>query len=219
MNSKQYGVTKRFCNTCLGETDHKVLEMREERSDDDECLDIVWINTYQLLKCCGCGTICFGLEEYCSEAVTETDPGTRLTRYPPPTKRQMPKWTVQLPPALRSLVAEVYSACAFDACSLAAMGIRAIIDEVANDKVTDLGSFKKKLAALTDGEFLSSYQTIVIDAAFDAGSASMHRAYRPSPEVLEQLLDIMEHLLQGTYVLRDVAEKLKKTTPPRPAKP
>lgn len=219
MNSKQDGITKRFCNTCLGERNHKVIATREKRFEPDECPDIVWIDTYQLLECCGCETICFGLEEFCSEAVTETDPGTRVTRYPPPTKRRMPKWTEQLPSALRNLLAEVYSACAFDARSLATMGIRAIIEEVANDKVTDLGSFKKKLDALTDGEFLSSYQTDVIQAAFDIGSASMHRAYHPSHEVLEQLLDIVEHLLQGTYVLRAVAETLRKATPKRPAKP
>lgn len=215
MNSKQYSVTRRFCNTCLGDRNHNVLATREKRIEDDKYPDIVCIDTFQLLECCGCDTICFGLEEFFSEAVTEDDPGTRVSRYPPPTKRRVPEWSRELPKRFRDLLAEVYSACAFDARTLAAMGIRALIDEVANDKVGDIGCFKKKLDALTAGEFLSSYQTEVIDAAFDVGSASMHRAFCPSSDVLTKLLDIVEHLLQGTYVLRDVAAELKKATPKR----
>ena len=216
MNSKQYPVTRRFCNTCLGETNHNVLATREKRTEAEKCPDIVWIDTYQLLECRGCEAVCFGLEEFFSEAVAEDDPGTRVSRYPPPTKRRLPEWSNELPETFRDLLAEVYSACAFDARTLAAMGIRALIDGVANDKVGDNGNFKKKLELLTAGEFLSSYQTEVIDAAFYAGSASMHRAFRPSSDVLTKLLDIVEHLLQCTYVLKRVANDLKKATPKRP---
>lgn len=218
MSTHDDRITKRFCNTCLGETNHRVLATREKRIEEKAFPGVEWIDTYQLLECCGCEEVCFGLEEYFSEDVTEDNPGTTVTRYPPPTMRRVPAWSRELPGTLRNLLAEVYSACAFDARKLAAMGIRALIDEVANDKVGDIGCFKKKLDALTAGEFLSSYQTEVIDAAFDAGSASMHRAFCPSVDVLTNLLDIVEHLLQGTYVLPGVAANLKKATPKRQTK-
>lgn len=95
------------------------------------------------------------------------------------------------------------------------MGIRAIIDVVCCDKVGDCGGFQQKLDALVAGEFISTYQKDVLEAALEAGSAAVHRAYLPEPNVLEHLLDIVEHLLQGTYVLRDVAREIEQTTPKR----
>lgn len=81
MNQQQDDkITKIFCNRCLGETDHTVLATREKRTEDASYPDIVWIDTYELLECCGCHAVCFGLEEFFSEAVTEDDPGTRVTR-------------------------------------------------------------------------------------------------------------------------------------------
>lgn len=218
MPDQPHETTKEYCNTCLVETNHKVVATRRKSSEASDSPGIEWIDTYQILECCGCETVCFRLEEYFSEAVDVDDSGTRTTRYPPPTKRRKPKWTHALPRSLWILLEEVYSACALDGRTLAAMGIRAIIDEVANDKVGDEGSFKRKLDLLSAGEFLSSDQADVLDAAFDAGSASMHRAYHPSAEILDHLLDITEHLLQNSYVLRDLATKLRQTTPKKPGK-
>jgi hypothetical protein len=37
---------------------------------------------------------------------------------------------------------------------------------------------------------------------------------RPSPEQLDQVMDIVEHLLEAVYVLDGAAAALRKSTPP-----
>lgn len=215
MNSITNDITTAYCNTCLGETDHKILATHRKQTDDTEH-EVYWIDIYQMLDCCGCHTICFYLEEYFSE-MDYQDTGAR-TRYPPATKRRRPKWIDKLPDTLQNLLSEVYTACAVNSRSLTAMGIRAIIDGVANDKVGDVGCFKKKLNELKDKGYLTSDQAGVLETAFEVGSATMHRAYNPKPEILDNLLEITEHLLQQCYVLRDVAKQLEVNTPKRQKK-
>jgi hypothetical protein len=110
-------------------------------------------------------------------------------------------------------------AAAADARSVAAMGLRAIIDRVCDDKVGDVGGFDKKLGALVAGEFISSRERDILLAALETAHAAAHRAHRPSTDELSRLLDIVEHLLQGIHVLPDAAEELKKTAPKRQKPP
>ena len=95
------------------------------------------------------------------------------------------------------------------------MGVRAIIDEVGTDKLSDMPSFEKKVKALCDEGLISDARKKVLLEAFDAGSAAAHRAYRPPRSVVEDLIDIVEHLLQDMYQLEDLAIELSKTTPKR----
>ena len=56
----------------------------------------------------------------------------------------------------------------------------------------------------------------VLEVALDAGSAAAHRAFRPDPDDLNAVMDIIENLLHSIYHLEKLATRLKKTTPPRP---
>jgi len=191
MNLHLEKTTKLYCNSCLRETSHDVLASREhEWEQDPEYPSIQAVDTYQMVQCRGCDSISFCFREFCSEAVGLGDPGERITKYPPAMIRRHPRWAGNLPRPFDALLREVYTACITGAPTLAAMGIRAIIDGVATNKVGDQGNFSTKVEALVAGEFISSYQKEILDAAFDAGSAAMHRAYCPSSKTLEDLLDI-----------------------------
>lgn len=208
------------CNNCLGDRNHRVLatEIRRTNAGPDYP-EVYWEDTYQLVKCCGCDAVSMRLEEYFSEAHDEYDPGVRVTCYPPAVKRRFPPWANQLPTQLQELLIEVHTATASDARALAAMGARAIIDEVANEKVGDCGGFQEKLKALVDGEFISSYDREFIEAAVNVGNAAAHRGHRPTAETINDLLDIVEHLLRGAYILRETGKKLDALTPKRQPKP
>ena len=125
-----------------------------------------------------------------------------------------PDWLDELPGTIRHLVDEVFLACDMECRSLAAMGVRAIIDEVANDRVGDCGGFEQKLQELVNVHFISARQKAIIEAAADVGSAAAHRTYRPSTESVNQLMDIIEHVLQEMYVLRDVGKRLEDESIP-----
>ncbi len=208
---RNQGKSKVHCNSCLQETTHQLIATKENFLSGQNQPDMWWSFTNDMLECCGCHAISLRVTERCSEA-----DGKRFTIWPPRVNRREPSWMYELPAPLTRLLQEVYIACAADARALAAMGLRAVIDEVAKDKVGDLGSFHDKLDGLVVGEFISSYQRQILDAALETGHAATHRAFCPPPDLLESLLDITEHLLQGTYILPEVAKKLQQKTPKRP---
>jgi hypothetical protein len=57
-----------------------------------------------------------------------------------------------------------------------------------------------------------------LEAALDAGNAAAHRGHAAKPEEVEIVMDIVENMLHSVYVLHDAAQKLKKSTPLRPAR-
>lgn len=205
------------CNSCFRETNHLIVARYENKGTDDGGQ---WQETSFMLKCCGCDTVSFRIDLWL-EAWDDFDGdtchrGIRTTNYPAATSRRKPPWAKAIPEALAQLLEEVYIAYAADARSLATMGIRAILDGFCNDKVGDCGNFKQKLDALVSGEFVSSYEREILEAALDAGHAAAHRGHSPTATELSSLLDIVEHFLQAGYVLRQAAQEIKKHTPTRP---
>jgi hypothetical protein len=86
------------------------------------------------------------------------------------------------------------------------------------EKIGDVGRFDQKLNELEKAGFVSSKNREVLAAALDAGSAAAHRGYAATPAEVNIVMDIVENMLQAVYVLHDAAQKLKKSTPPRPAR-
>lgn len=129
--------------------------------------------------------------------------------------RQKPDWYEKLDAEYQSLLNEIYIALAIDIQALTAMGLRTVIDMVCNKLVGDLGRFDEKLEALLTKGFINMNEKEILAIAVDAGSASAHRGHTPKKEDLNTLLDIVEHLLKGVYVLRPASKRLKQSTPPR----
>lgn len=135
------------------------------------------------------------------------------------TARQKPDWYEKLDSEYQSLLDEVYQSLAMDMRALPAMGLRTVIDMVCGKLVGDRGTFAKKLGALHDKGDINKHEKEILEIAIDVGSASAHRGHTPKKEDLNTLLDIVEHLLQGIYVLRPASQKLKEATPKRKKTP
>jgi len=118
--------------------------------------------------------------------------------------------------ALGSLLHEVYQAVHGGQYRLAAMGIRAILEQIMVSKVGDLGSFEKQLDAFARGGYISFIQLDAMKATLEVGHAAMHRAYRPLEEDVKLALDIVEGVMAPLYDHRIKAEKMTDRVPPRP---
>lgn len=132
-------------------------------------------------------------------------------------QRGKPTWYDEVPPKFRDLLDEVYGALSANMRALPSMGLRAVIDTLCVDLVGDIGGFGEKLKRLQDKGHIGDRERAILEIAVDVGSASAHRGHNPSKEDLNILLDIVEHLLRGIYVLHPASEKLKAATPPRKA--
>jgi hypothetical protein len=210
MKAKQ--LTKAPCNRCNRETKHAVLKKRltSDEADAKGYGPVSWQDVYEMLECGGCESVTLRHTHLFSEY-----PEPRVSYYPPPIARPAPMWKHKLPLELRSLADEVYSALHADSRRLGLMGARTILDMVLLEKVGDAGTFLEKLKKFEDLGFVGSRDREILEAALDAGSAAAHRGYRPKPDQLDQVMDIVEHLLEAVYVLHRAAADLRKSTPPR----
>lgn len=209
---EQEGIMKHHCNACARITKHKILLEREAR-DSEEIEDygpIFWVDTYEVLECLGCETVCMKHTNY-----FEPTDEISVSSYPPRVTRRKPLWFHQLPAPINALLQQVYQALDANGRSLALMGARAILDMVMVETSGDQGSFPAKLDALEQSGAIGSKNKEILRIALDAGSAAAHRGYQPSTDDVNAVMDIVENLLQSVYHLKTLAESLRSTTPSR----
>jgi hypothetical protein len=202
---------------------HHVLYVLKEQTPGDESQ----ITRYELLKCAGCGEVKLRTTELASadrDASTKVQP--RVNYYPPATIRPPPKWLSDLlleqlvgdVTAEYDLLVEVYAALHSGAPSLAAMGVRAVIETLLVNSVGDQGSFAKNLALLHSKGLISRLDVEHLGEVLDIGSAAIHRAHIPSVKDVLSALDIAETLAKRIHLDKNAIAALKKSTPPRPRK-
>lgn len=112
-------------------------------------------------------------------------------------------------------MAEVSLAIDADARTLAAMGLRAVVDMSCNDVLGDIGGFDKKLAALQDSERITGAQRRTLANALELGHAAAHRGHIPTNKGIALLRDIVEHLLKQLYLHESASEELRRGVPVR----
>lgn len=117
---------------------------------------------------------------------------------------------------LGSLLHEIYQAVQGGQYRLAAMGIRALLEQIMVSKVGDLGSFEKQFDAFEKAGYISFIQRDAMAAALEVWHAAMHRAYRPTEENVKIALDIVEGVMAPLYHHQSKAEKMADRVPPRP---
>ena len=200
------------CNQCAHNTKHEIVS-RFQNDDYEVCAegyapvddDII----YRILVCCGCGEVSFERSVYIDEVME-----TIYEYFPPRIWRPLPRWHSKLPSKLSSLMEEVYVALQAGSKRLAIMGARSLIEGFMNDKLGgDIRGFAKKTKELVTQGFLSSNNKQFLDAALETGHAVTHRELNPKARTVEQVIDIVEHLLQ-TYALEEAAGDLEDDTSP-----
>lgn len=218
MANSEMKTERAFCNKCSQKTKHTLIEsltiheIDPSEADGPYADQAEWCDTtYSFLQCCGCEDACLKKSVWCS-AIGET---IELEFYPPRVARKRPDWFEILPPEYFPLLDEIYSSLHAGNRTLAMMGARAVLDTFTTRKVGDCGNFKAGLDALVAKNYLAQMNRKVIESAVEAGHAAAHRAYNPSSDVLNAVMDIVENLIQHD-VLSQSAKVLKKKLQRRP---
>lgn len=205
------------CNECGRETHHLIVGRAERRrSSEEDRYSVDWGTDWELLQCCGCEEASLSRLNWCSE----DDPYEQREKlfYPPRVSRKKPAWLIQNPELndYIDLFDEVYTALHADSRRLAMMGARAVIDlAVARMAGGDFGNFTQGMDKLVAEKRLTAEERQLIDAAFDAGSAAMHRGHQPEEDDMNTAIDIVERVVHAE-VLKKKAKALADATPKRP---
>jgi hypothetical protein len=203
------------CSSCRRETRH-YIHHKIDRAVDDVPRD-----DYLFLECAGCARVSMG------NLYTLGDGEEGAVYYPSPVTRDLPRWFVKMHlgfgPAgsedLAKLLEEIYAAVRGGQNCLAAMGIRALLEQVMIDKVGDHGTFGKNLDEFCNQGFSSKVQRDSLAAILDAGHAAMHRGYAPSNGELDTALTIAEGIIEAIYVHPEEAARLAGAVPQRTVRP
>lgn len=128
-----------------------------------------------------------------------------------------PSWFGKLPPHAQALMREMHTASHSGLVALTAMGIRAVIDVVADHLLGAAGwGFEKKLTALCEAGQLTPIQHEALSAVVEVGHAAAHRAHVPSERDVLLMFEVLNHVLCSAYGLQNTPAELKARTPPKP---
>lgn len=200
------------CSICVRETAHEVLFESSQGSEEH-------VETNAMLRCGGCGEISLGRQ-------IRHLPNGELEQhyYPSPVSRQKPSWLVALGMGwlggtgenkLAELLHEIFQAVDGGQHRLAAMGIRALLEQVMIAKVGDDGSFEDKMGRFQQNGYISLIQRDAMRETIEVGHAAMHRAFSPSAYELTKALDIVEGIMAAVFDHSEVTASLAKRVPPR----
>ncbi len=206
------------CNVCGRETDHDILHQEVSSQHGDE--GKLETKRYAL-SCRGCHDASFRTEErYFESNPFDEEVVPTVSFSPPRVWRRPPDWLdvlEDLDVDLTGLLKEVYSAANDDQAKLLSMGIRASLDHLMTKVLGgDFGSFEQKLSEMVKQDHLTKSQKQNLEVVIDAGSASSHRGYRPSKELIITMLMTMEALIQNHYITGPMLVTAKANIPPRP---
>jgi hypothetical protein len=119
---------------------------------------------------------------------------------------------------VEQLLKEIYVALQHNLPSLAAMGVRSLLEKVMISKTGDLGTFSQNIAEFENMGYVSRIQRQRLEAILDAGHAAIHRTYKPSKNDVITLVDLTEHIIETVYLHEAKVIDLKKRVPPKPPK-
>jgi hypothetical protein len=201
------------CSDCVRKTTHEVLHRVGYTTEEHV------VETYMMLRCCGCGAI--SLSKETEDIATH---GTVLVYYPSPVSRKKPSWLLALvlgvlggpgDEKLGDLMHEIYQAVDGGQHRLAAMGIRALLEQVMIAKVGDNGSFSEKMERFHEKGYISLIQRDAMRETIEVGHAAMHRSFAPSEQELNTALDIVEGIMAAVFDHSEAAMTLAKRVPQR----
>ena len=111
-----------------------------------------------------------------------------------------------LPTALRRIYAETVSAFNASQPVLTGIGIRAIVETVCKDKEAIGRDLKKKIDDLVKKQVLTTRDADILHGLRTLGNKAAHEVKPHEDSQLELALEVIDHILDGVYILPARAE-------------
>lgn len=127
----------------------------------------------------------------------------------------IPEWYELLDGTKKALISEISIALNNNLSALPTIGLRTLIEIIMADKIGNEGGFAKKLKNFEKAGYITVNHAQLLDSVLDTGNAAAHRAHFPNKEDIKTCVAVVEHLVQGIYILEPKVEKLKVNTPKR----
>lgn len=203
------------CATCKAKTWHKVLSSVDESGSDNmgggNSFD--WAFHYQIMSCQGCKAVSFREVSTNSEDLEWIGPGEAEcveteTLFPSRTEGRVPMKDSQvLPEDLRRIYVETISSLNNRQPVLSGIGVRAILETICRDNNAEGKDLYNKINHLVSVNVLTRDGAEILHMLRNLGNDAAHEVIAHPVEQLALAMDVIEHLIQGAYVLPCHAKK------------
>jgi hypothetical protein len=185
-------------------TNHEIIRSVVVRRDFD-FMDH-W-EYFQIVKCRGCDDISFRYNWVSTDDCIIEDQHTEfidhVRLYPPRLAGRAPlDKAYQLPPRIYSIYSETHAALCSQQPVLAGIGMRAIVEAVCADQEAKEWNLKLKIESLVEKDVLTRRGAEILHGIRTMGNEAAHEMQPNTEEELRTALDVVEHLLNGVYLLR-----------------
>ena len=119
-----------------------------------------------------------------------------------------------IPASINALMIEINTAVQNKLYKLAAMGIRATLENIMKEKIGDR-PFVVLVAEFEKSGYLSVRQTESLNSIIEAGHAVVHRGWQPNADDISLLIDVTETLIKTVYLHEYRARELNERVPKR----
>jgi hypothetical protein len=202
------------CSECDSQTCHKVLVSANTYRDFGPNLEY-WYQ-YEIVQCQGCWTISFLKNWQSSDDIYLDDDGKPKLNgheelYPGRVAgRHKLRNSQYLPSQIFIIYNETHSALCNKLYVLAGVGIRALIEVVCKNKSAKGSDLEKKIDNLVTIGVLTTDGASILHSLRIMGNQAAHEVKPHSETDLNIAFDVVEHLLEGVYLLPQKAKKLPK---------
>lgn len=192
------------CGDCKRSTKHIVLSDICLRGSDPA---IDWINEYQIIQCQGCETVSFRKTHENSEDFYQTGPDEMEYSlyediYPNPKEgRDSVEDAHLLPLSLQRIYNETLKSLNSNQPVLTGIGIRAIVETVCKDKKATGKDLYSKINKLVAQGVLTKDGADILHKLRTLGNKAAHEVKPHDNVQLGLAFDVIDHLLQGVYIL------------------
>lgn len=204
------------CSECNGQTCHKVLVSANTSEAFDSDNEPHYWYQYEIVQCQGCRTISFlknwqFSENFHHDELGDIELDDHEELYPGRVAgRHKLRYSVHLPPQINRIYNETHSALCNKLFVLAGVGIRALIEVVCKDKSANGSDLEKKIDNLVTMGVLTKDGANILHSLRIMGNQAAHEVKPHSEEDLYTAFDVVEHLLEGVYLLPKKATNLPK---------
>jgi hypothetical protein len=198
------------CEKCKRQTNHKVLASADLSGEHDlyNGDEYYWSSKYQIIQCLGCDSISFRkADENSIDAPIQIGPDEWEDNiyeelYPNRNVGRVPFKDVQLlPNDLERIYAETLKAMNGDQPVLSGIGIRALIETTVKERNAKGGVLQDQINDLVTQGVLTKDGADILHKLRTLGNKAAHEVKPHSNDQLSLAMDVIEHLLQGVYIL------------------
>ncbi len=199
------------CGTCKRVTKHLILaEIHLHGTDEDVPIySYQWIDEYQIIQCQGCETVTFRKTHENEVELRESPFDDKVAehilyidQYPNPEEGRGPIQECKLLPSdLNRIYTETLHALNSNQPVLTGIGIRAIVETVCKDKNSIGKDLYSKINNLVELGVLTKEGADILHKLRTLGNASAHEVKPHDTVQLGLAIDVIDHLLQGVYIL------------------